>query len=208
LIVCRSCRFENASGDQFCGSCGLFLAWNDQLDAGASEAGVAQPVSGLTSAAPGGSAAGSGANTPGQAGGEAAIPAPAAPPGELVRCPGCGIANAPTRIFCQSCGYALPGFVPKEPWVEVLPPDTPQRPSSRRAPVALVGLLAAVAAVVLLVSALMKPGGGADPGITIPSVSSSTPDLAASQPPASQPPGGPSSAPSPVDPSPSQAPPP
>lgn len=136
-IQCQRCGFANARGDQFCGSCGAFLAWQDA---------PAAPGTGTTSAEPAGASGGASPVTdapvapaaPAEPPAEPptwtqpptpaapASPSPAAPvtsasfpaapgaPGsgpdagdDLVRCPACGIANPATRTFCQSCGTTL-----------------------------------------------------------------------------------------------------
>ncbi len=115
-VICRRCGFANAGGDQFCGSCGAFLEWEGEVADGV--APVATPhadevgdegLSGLVHPT------GAGAVPP-------PVPPPVAPPvtapptarptapplaGALLRCPACGIANAGTRTFCQSCGTRL-----------------------------------------------------------------------------------------------------
>ncbi len=109
-LTCRRCGFANEGSDQFCGSCGVFLEWEGEaaevIDA------VALPVDvTATPAAP----TGARIRPPGDDEGLSALvtPAetPAVPPvvetGPLLRCPACGIANAGTRTFCQSCGARL-----------------------------------------------------------------------------------------------------
>ena len=122
-VICRRCGFANLPGDQFCGSCGAFLEWEGQPD-GATPPGAAAQ----SAPAP--------ATTPGSAGDEGLAglvrpataptpgwtpstvpstapvpPVPAAPAPDvaagLLRCPACGIANAASRTFCQSCGATL-----------------------------------------------------------------------------------------------------
>ncbi|MDP2350497.1 MAG: zinc ribbon domain-containing protein [Chloroflexota bacterium] len=108
-VICRRCGFANVAGDQFCGSCGAFLEWEGEVADGV--APVAAPdadvvgdegISGLVH--PTVTAAASPEPTP-----PPVIATPIAPPpvGALLRCPACGIANAGTRTFCQSCGTRL-----------------------------------------------------------------------------------------------------
>lgn len=107
-VVCTKCGFLNAPGDQFCGSCGAFLEWEGSVVApGGSNA---PPPAGLP--APGMGAATAPPVPPASAPSAQPAPAPAsaaASPnsGPLLRCPACGVANAPTRTFCQSCGARL-----------------------------------------------------------------------------------------------------
>jgi len=124
-MLCKRCGFANAPGDQFCGSCGAFLEWEGQADGG--DAQAAGAAGSAAAAAPGGAAADQGlaglvrpaqgaSGTPATAqapalGRSTAPPVPAAPPAPsdagLLRCPACGIANAASRTFCQSCGTTL-----------------------------------------------------------------------------------------------------
>jgi len=127
-VICRRCGFANVAGDQFCGSCGAFLEWEGEnaadaaapapADLGADDGlgGLVRPAAGAAAVVP--PVAGP---TPlpqpvVQAVPEAAFPVAPAAPGApaagaavagLLRCPGCGIANASTRTFCQSCGTRL-----------------------------------------------------------------------------------------------------
>jgi hypothetical protein len=84
-LVCRRCGFVNAPGDAFCGSCAAFLEWEGEpATAGAPPMTVDDAVAPAT------------------------VPAEVtAPDLALLRCPACGIANPPTRTFCQSCGSRL-----------------------------------------------------------------------------------------------------
>jgi len=128
-VICRRCGFANVAGDQFCGSCGAFLEWEGEAAADAAPpAGTLAADEGLAGLA---RPAGSGAGMPPAAAWTPAPPpvTPATPPASpvdasptassvpatpatsaasgLLRCPACGIANAATRTFCQSCGTRL-----------------------------------------------------------------------------------------------------
>lgn len=107
-VICRRCGFANAGGDQFCGSCGAFLEWEGEVADGVAPVGAPadevgdEGLSGLvhpTMTAP----------VPPPITAPPVIVPPIAPPpvGALLRCPACGIANAGTRTFCQSCGARL-----------------------------------------------------------------------------------------------------
>jgi len=92
-LICRRCGFTNVPGDQFCGSCGAFLEWEGEQAAPdtAPTVPTAPDVPPVTTP-----------TTP-------YIAPQGAPSGGegLIRCPACGIANAATRTFCQSCGSRL-----------------------------------------------------------------------------------------------------
>lgn len=129
-LVCSRCGYANVPGDVFCGSCGAFLEWEGTPGAGGPMPGapggaVSGPIRDPDVPVVGGPAAAYEAPAAGGAGpapavtplapvtpvtaapaGQAAPTAQAAEPG-LIRCPACGIANAPTRTFCQSCGSRL-----------------------------------------------------------------------------------------------------
>jgi uncharacterized OB-fold protein len=104
--ICSKCGFANVPGEQFCASCGTFLEWVE-VDA--------DPVvpAATTTTTP--------TTTPAST---VVTPPPiqdlapstdlsdvpqvtTAPPGTLVRCPVCGIANPADRTFCQACGGKL-----------------------------------------------------------------------------------------------------
>lgn len=117
-LLCARCGFANAPGDQFCGSCGTFLEWEGAPARGAADPGAPGPAP-VASGAGGDPGATVG---PGPAANPTAPPAgapatapptgsplpPAGPAGEgLLRCPSCGIANAASRTFCQTCGAKL-----------------------------------------------------------------------------------------------------
>ena len=109
-MLCSRCGFANVPGDQFCGSCGAFLEWEGApVDGGTATqpmaAGTATP--GAAGAASASSASGTVAS--GGASGSARAHGPVATPAddELLRCPACGIANAASRTFCQTCGAKL-----------------------------------------------------------------------------------------------------
>ncbi|MHB8959456.1 MAG: NADase-type glycan-binding domain-containing protein [Candidatus Limnocylindrales bacterium] len=117
-VLCTRCGFANAPGDQFCGSCGTFLEWEGAAAGVAADPGTPAPAP-VASAAVGDAgpivgpgpaatpmAPAAGAPTTAPPGGSP-LP-PIGPPGEgLLRCPSCGIANAASRTFCQTCGAKL-----------------------------------------------------------------------------------------------------
>ncbi|HEY5627974.1 MAG TPA: zinc ribbon domain-containing protein, partial [Candidatus Limnocylindrales bacterium] len=108
-VLCAKCGFANVPGDQFCGSCGTFLEWEGASAPSAAGPGAA-PTPGPGPIASGPAHAGvsvptTGGPVAGPAGASAEVPAPAAE--GLLRCPSCGIANAATRTFCQTCGAKL-----------------------------------------------------------------------------------------------------
>ncbi len=99
-MMCSRCGYANTPGDHFCGSCGAFLEWEGTPpEPGAPPAQVAGATAGPATAPPGASVG--------------AAPLPAASPTVdhaaegLLRCPACGIANAASRTFCQTCGAKL-----------------------------------------------------------------------------------------------------
>lgn len=116
-LVCRRCGFANAPGDQFCGSCSAFLEWEG---AGAGPDATVTVPEPRDPDVPVVGSPGTGASATATEPVEATQPYPVtpvqpAPPvprpglddGTLVRCPACGIANAASRTFCQSCGTRL-----------------------------------------------------------------------------------------------------
>jgi len=115
-LVCSRCGFANVPGDQFCGSCGSFLEWEGEPAAQPVASPLPSPGSGpvpgpdpahdpdvpavrpIDSRQPPAVSSAPTEVTP-------AVGSPA--DGALLRCPACGIANAPGRTFCQSCGTKL-----------------------------------------------------------------------------------------------------
>ena len=122
-MICGNCGFQNAAGDEFCGSCGQFLAWTGAADeataAGAGASGaLAPPPSGPFAPQPVASPPGQ-TGPPGQPGQAAPPPPIGAPPppppanpaiqwpAGLQRCDVCGTANELSRTFCLNCGAKL-----------------------------------------------------------------------------------------------------
>lgn len=106
-MICANCGFQNAPTDEFCGSCGQFLAWTGAPAASDSAAPAGAP----TPAGPGAAAADS-PTVVGQAPPVVAAAAPiaAAAPAwsaDLQRCDVCGTANELSRTFCLNCGAQL-----------------------------------------------------------------------------------------------------
>ncbi|HUG48607.1 MAG TPA: zinc ribbon domain-containing protein [Candidatus Limnocylindria bacterium] len=122
-MICSNCGFQNAAGDQFCGSCGKFLEWTGAEPEPESSAG--EPPS---TGEPGATAADSPTTpvlTPTPTGPTPTPPAPtpqttpirtttAVPPprptpgpGAPIVCWNCGRSNPSTRTFCQQCGERL-----------------------------------------------------------------------------------------------------
>jgi hypothetical protein len=119
---CLSCGFQNVRGDQFCGSCGVYLAWDDdvhapdRLDADGATISAEMP-------APASAQSGTPPDpvTPGVAEAVAA--------GSIV-CDACSLVNVATRTFCQRCGDRLDrGRLATQP-----PTPAPASPAARRAP--------------------------------------------------------------------------
>jgi hypothetical protein len=116
-MICNNCGFQNAPGDQFCGSCGKFLEWT--ADAGAAEEAVSDETQ---IAPPPESTADAGPPPPpppAPSAAEAAQPT-AIEPGPPVPvqhvssslaagiiCWNCGRQNPSSRSFCQQCGERL-----------------------------------------------------------------------------------------------------
>lgn len=150
-VICTKCGFANVPGDQFCGSCGAFLEWAGSVVAADTVAGKptapAAPEALATLATP--SPAPSAPTAPVAPPVTPATPVPTAtppaPPDEaLLRCPACGVANAATRTFCQSCGAKLAPAARVAPKsreeiaaaVAAVPTKTPAAGPSRSAPTA------------------------------------------------------------------------
>ena len=95
-MICANCGFQNAPGDEFCGSCGQFLAWTGRGDAPAAPAPAAPDVAGAESPT---------VITPPSP--PAPLPAAGAWSANLQRCDACGTANELSRTFCLNCGAEL-----------------------------------------------------------------------------------------------------
>ena len=104
-LVCRRCGFTNVPGDTFCGSCGAFLEWEGEVAADGSPISPPPPGTGPVADVPSIPPRPDPATPP--VGPAAGAGAAAAPDGDLVRCPACGVANAASRTFCQACGAKL-----------------------------------------------------------------------------------------------------
>ncbi len=118
-MICGNCGFQNASTDEFCGSCGQFLAWTgtpaDETRAAAAAGSLgcrtaAAWESGRNTRRSAAAAARNRASAPSAA--TAAAPPPPADPGiqwpaGLQRCDVCGTANELNRTFCMNCGSQL-----------------------------------------------------------------------------------------------------
>ena len=131
LITCPKCSKDNQDHYKFCLGCGAELPRDaapkpfspqtpgEVKSATAAPPAVAPnppPVSGAAASGAGAtSAAGSpgGGAPPATSGGGGGGGAPA-PGGPTVACPQCGHINAPSNLFCGSCGFRLtPGAAPK-----------------------------------------------------------------------------------------------
>jgi predicted nucleic acid-binding Zn ribbon protein len=137
-VICSNCGFQNAPGDEFCGSCGQFLAWTGEQSGGATGSTPAggQPAStGAGDVTPGGAAASqatagqqsvpltwaasaqpppTGGPPPPTGGPPPPTGGPPPPTGgpPLIRCPVCGTANEASRTFCLRCGSNLGQPIP------------------------------------------------------------------------------------------------
>jgi hypothetical protein len=152
-MICRRCGTLNAAGDQFCGSCGAFLEWDGEA------AGPVERVAAPAVATP----------EPAPLPGPTATPAPAPLPGPApaptgLTCSSCGTVNPGGRTFCQSCGTLLGRESVSGPGGGTsLAGDRPKPPAEGGGlpgwlpPIAGLGLLVGIAAVVLLV--VMRPAG-------------------------------------------------
>jgi len=162
-IICRRCGTANVPGDQFCGSCGAFLEWEGQAATPPEDVPAATPPPSPAVPTPVEPATawtapptGPEAPRPLVPESEAGAAAASTPPGPgadaaagLVRCSACGVANPPSRTFCQSCGTTLAqasrifepdaatiaAAVEREPAVRPVPvtpvPDVAPRPAAR-----------------------------------------------------------------------------
>ncbi|HEY5520518.1 MAG TPA: zinc ribbon domain-containing protein [Candidatus Limnocylindrales bacterium] len=116
-MICANCGFQNAPTDEFCGSCGQFLAWTGAPGAsGTPGAASGTPPTSQPGAPiptqPGSAEAADSPTVVGQpplAAGVAAPIAAAAPAwsANLQRCDVCGTANELSRTFCLNCGAQL-----------------------------------------------------------------------------------------------------
>lgn len=133
-MICKNCGFQNAPGDEFCGSCGQFLEWTgeaatstpatDSAPTGAPGLGQAATTdAGAATAATGAAGAVGGAGTSwADPNAQTTIsPTPTTgPTGSAstsvssrtfgqpdIICWNCSRRNPPTRSFCQQCGERL-----------------------------------------------------------------------------------------------------
>jgi hypothetical protein len=170
-LICGNCGFQNQSTDEFCGSCGQFLAWNatpaDETAEGTATV-IDGPAGGGTTGAGGavGTTTGS-TGAGGVAGPTTGSTGGATPTGweaGVQRCPRCGTANELTRTFCLKCGNRLAGTASGT--TTRLGRTTPgdQRPA-RTLAIVLGGALVLLAAAALAFVAL---GGLGRPGSTLP----------------------------------------
>ena len=109
-MICANCGFQNAPGDEFCGSCGQFLAWTGTPG----EPAAAPPAAPAESAPVATDAAESPTvvTPPPQQQQQQPPPAAALPPApawsaNVQRCDTCGTANELSRTFCLNCGAQL-----------------------------------------------------------------------------------------------------
>lgn len=124
-MICPNCGFQNAAGDEFCGSCGHFLAWEgsapDDATTVSSPGGTQQPPPDagppLPAPPPDAVPPGGAAPQPGPPESTGLTPVPPPPgtynagainwPAGLQRCDVCGTANELSRAFCLNCGARL-----------------------------------------------------------------------------------------------------
>jgi ribosomal protein L40E len=177
-VICRRCGVANASGDQFCGSCGAFLEWeSDEAPPPAeAEALVEEPTAPPPAAEP--------PPPPPPVVVPTAVSAAAAPPPELqpqpgfTVCPHCGSGNPPGRTFCHKCGKLLARAEPGPGAAAGGAGGAATKPRSRGLPGWLpivIGAGLIVGIVVVLVTVVFKPAP--PPSIAAPSATL-TPTLA------------------------------
>ena len=186
MIVCKVCGATNEQGATFCGTCGSFLEWSGEA---VQPDGSTQPQAGADGpppVPPGPSGPSADAST----GDTTAIVTPiaataeAAPPGSII-CPNCGQANDPTRVYCSRCATELAPVVAASDQVVAAPPTSRSIP-----PVAIAGVIGAVALLAILAFVLLPKGSPApssEAAITeVPSavVASNPPSIEASASPA------------------------
>jgi dipeptidyl aminopeptidase/acylaminoacyl peptidase len=185
LIVCKVCGATNEQGATFCGTCGSFLEWSGEA---VQPDGSTQPqgADGPPPVPPGPSGPSADAST----GDTTAIVTPiaataeTAPPGSII-CPNCGQANDPTRVYCSRCATELAPVVAATDQVVAAPPTSRSIP-----PVAIAGVIGAVALLAILAFVLLPKGSPApssEAAITeVPSavVASNPPSIEASSSPA------------------------
>ena len=114
-MICSNCGFNNAAGDQFCGSCGKFLEWNADPASEPMAESAAEPASKpvaespLPEPAPVVQAAQPPPPPPDPSGVTEPMPVPVSKPtlAAGVICWNCGRANPASRSFCQQCGERL-----------------------------------------------------------------------------------------------------
>ncbi|MEO3780715.1 discoidin domain-containing protein [Micromonospora sp. B11E3] len=119
MITCTECGATNGHDDQFCGTCGEFLHWDDGSRPDPPRPKPVQPVQPVRPVQPG----------PPNLHGQRADPVPSPvedpvdppprPPDPKLACPACGVDNAPSRRFCRSCGGELvapAGPAPRRTW--------------------------------------------------------------------------------------------
>lgn len=124
-MICPNCGFQNKPGDEFCGSCGHFLAWTgsdtpatapDDATTVAATTGGPPPPDPLAqpSTPPASPVAATSTPAPNESTGLTPV-APASGtynpalswPAGLQRCEVCGTANELSRTFCLNCGAKL-----------------------------------------------------------------------------------------------------
>ncbi|HEY7023487.1 MAG TPA: zinc ribbon domain-containing protein [Candidatus Limnocylindrales bacterium] len=108
-MICPNCGFQNAAGDEFCGSCGHFLAWKGS-ESPADTSALPPPSTPTPTPTPTPAAAAA----PPELTGLTPVPPPSGTynpginwPAGLQRCDVCGTANELSRTFCLNCGARL-----------------------------------------------------------------------------------------------------
>ena len=125
MITCPKCSKDNQDHYKFCLGCGAELPRDASPkpftpDAGSSAkvAAVAAPVAAPPVAAPPPPVAPVSVHAPVPS---AVAPSAAAPSSAQIACPQCGHVNAPSNLFCGSCGFRLSGAVAAKPATQAQP---------------------------------------------------------------------------------------
>lgn len=121
MITCPKCSKDNQDHYKFCLGCGAELPRDASPKPFTPDAGSSAKVAAVSAPASAPAAPPAPAPAPASATAAPPVASVAAPSSATIACPQCGHVNAPSNLFCGSCGFRLGGAVVSKPVPQAAP---------------------------------------------------------------------------------------